>query len=45
MLLTTSGSGDWKTDQYKIDIITSASKKEKINSLSNEIIKFLENIL
>lgn len=33
VLLTTSGSGDWKTDKYDVETITSASKREEMPTL------------
>ncbi len=45
ILLTTSGSGKWKTEDYDIDVITSASKKEKLPLLISEILTRLGLIL
>jgi len=45
ILITTSGSGKWKTKDYNVDIITSASRKEELETLVPEIIKRVENII
>jgi len=45
VLLTTSGSGKWKTKDYDIDAITSASKKNELSSLTAKIIARLDLIL
>lgn len=45
MLITTSGTGKWKTEDYDIEIITSASKMDKLNSLTNNILAWLNPIL
>ncbi len=37
VLLTTSGSGKWKPRNIEIDSISSASKKEDIDSISKEL--------
>ena len=45
IIITTSGPGDWKTDKYDVDIITSASKKKELPSLINKILTRLDLIL
>jgi len=45
ILITTSGPGTWKTDDYDVDIITSASKKEKLPGLTEDILKRLDVLL
>ena len=45
VLLTTSGSGDWKPKDVAVDSISSASKKEHVPSLSANILARLEKIL
>ena len=45
VLLTTSGSGKWKTKDFKVDVITSASKMSEINSVLKKIISRLNVIL
>ena len=45
VLLTTSGSGTWTPEEFAIDSISSASKKESVQSLAAEILKRLELIL
>lgn len=45
ILLTTSGSGDWKTEDYNIDSITSASEISEIDSLAEVILSRLESLL
>lgn len=37
LLITTSGSGEWKTDQFDVDVITSASKKDEIPQIIEQI--------
>lgn len=41
VLLTTSGSGRWKTKDFNVDVITSASKMSEINSVLKKIISRL----
>ncbi|MCK4322301.1 hypothetical protein KAX08_07275 [candidate division WOR-3 bacterium] len=38
ILATTSGSGEWKTENYGIDIFTSASRMNKLESLVSDIL-------
>ncbi len=45
VLVTTSGNGRWKTRDYKVDAITSASKKNELSSLTALIIDRIEMIL
>ncbi len=45
ILITTSGSGDWQTKDYKVDIITSASKNEELKTLVPDILKRLNSIM
>lgn len=45
VLLTTSGSGKWETKDYDIDVITSASKKNELSSLTAKILARLDLIL
>jgi hypothetical protein len=45
VLLTTSGSGNWKPEKSPVDSISSASKKENIGLLVAEILKRLNQIL
>ncbi|GAI74015.1 unnamed protein product, partial [marine sediment metagenome] len=45
ILITTSGPGTWETDDYDVDIITSASKKEKLPGLTKEILRRLDVLL
>ena len=45
IIITTSGPGDWKTDKYDVDIITSASKKKELPSLISTILTKLDVIL
>lgn len=37
ILITTSGPGTWKTEEYFVDIITSASKQEELPTLTEEV--------
>jgi len=45
ILVTTSGSGKWKTEEFDIDTLTSASRKAKVGLLVNTITHRLEAIL
>jgi hypothetical protein len=45
ILVTTSGTGEWKTEDYDIDVITSASKKEELPSMINTILTRIDSIL
>lgn len=42
ILIITSGPGTWKTDDYDVDIISSASKKEELSVLIKDILERLE---
>ena len=42
ILITTSGPGTWETDDYDVDIITSASKKEELPGLTKDILRRLD---
>ena len=44
ILLITSGSGDWDTEDYNIDTITSASETSEIDSLAEVILSRLAHI-
>ena len=45
VLVTTSGSGRWKTEEFDIDTLTSASRKAKVGLLINTITHRLGAIL
>ena len=45
ILLTTSGSGDWKPANGRIDSISSASKKDQSAALATEIIQRINRLL
>lgn len=45
ILLTTSGQGDWKTDKYDVETITSASKKEEMPTLLPALYMKLDKLL
>jgi menaquinone-dependent protoporphyrinogen IX oxidase len=45
LLLTTSGSGDWKPANSPIDTLTTASKKQNVNALVAQILGKLDVIL
>ncbi len=45
VLVTTSGSGDWKTKDYDVETITSASKTEEFSTLIPLILGRLDAIL
>jgi len=41
ILVTTSGSGEWKTEDYEVDIFTSASKMDELGLLVDNILAYL----
>ncbi len=45
IIVITSGSGDWKTDEYDVDIFTSASKMNELKSLVSSILTRIHTIL
>ncbi len=45
VLVSTSGGGDWKTDKYDVDTITSASKKVELDPVASEVISRVKNII
>ncbi|MDH4211122.1 MAG: hypothetical protein OEV79_06700 [candidate division WOR-3 bacterium] len=45
VVITTSGSGEWKSDEYAVDVMTSASKKEELRALTDNIVLKLKAIL
>ncbi len=45
VLLTTSGSGNWKPEKSPVDSISSASKKKNVGPLLAEILKRVKTIL
>lgn len=45
ILVTTSGSGEWKSDEYDVDILTSASKSEELPALTERITEKIKSIL
>jgi menaquinone-dependent protoporphyrinogen IX oxidase len=45
ILVTTSGSGDWKTENYDVDVITSASKTGELPSLIQKILGRIDSIV
>jgi hypothetical protein len=45
MLLITSGSGEWKPEDCKVDIITSASKVADISEIANSIVAKVDSLL
>ena len=45
ILVTTSGSGEWKTDKFDIDTITAASGPAEEASVANEIIGRVKALL
>jgi hypothetical protein len=45
VLVTTSGFGEWRTKDYDIDVITSASRTEELPALIGTITTRLEKIL
>lgn len=42
ILIITAGPGAWKTDDYDVDIISSASKKEELSVLTKDILERLK---
>jgi hypothetical protein len=45
ILVSTSGSGKWRTEEFDIDTLTSASRKARVGLLSHTISRRLEGIL
>ncbi|KPJ48402.1 hypothetical protein AMJ40_07555 [candidate division TA06 bacterium DG_26] len=45
LLITTSGSGQWRTEEYDVDVITSASKRDELHALVPDILKWLDELL
>jgi hypothetical protein len=45
MILITSGSGEWKPEDCKVDILTSASKVADIPELANSIVDKVNSLL
>lgn len=45
ILINTSGPGTWKTDDYDVDIISSASNKEELSVLTKDILERLDVLL
>ncbi len=45
VLLTTSGSGEWATDRYDVDVITSASKRSETMPVIDLLAQKLDNML
>jgi hypothetical protein len=45
VLVTTSGPGNWKTDDYDVDVITSASKMNELPLLASSLLKRIDTIL
>jgi hypothetical protein len=45
MLVTTSGAGDWKTKDYSVDVITSASARSELRVLPARISAWIDSTL
>ena len=45
IVVTTSGSGEWKSEEYDVDMMTSASKSEELPMLTNDIVSKLRERL
>jgi len=45
IVVTTSGSGEWKSDEYAVDVITSASKSDELPALTQKIVAKLRVLL
>jgi hypothetical protein len=45
ILVITSGSGEWKTDEYDVDIFTSASKMSELKPMVSSILTRIQTIL
>ena len=45
ILITTSGEGDWKQEEFEVEAITSASEMSDIDSIVEKTIKKLDHIL
>jgi len=42
LLVTTSGQGEWRTKDYDVDVITSASRKPELKALPGRICAWIE---
>ena len=45
IVVTTSGSGDWKSDDHDVHVVTSASKTEELSDMVQHIIAMLQSIM
>lgn len=45
IVVTTSGSGEWKSEEYDVDVMTSASRSEELPMLTNDIVTKLQDML
>jgi hypothetical protein len=45
IIVTTSGSGEWKSDEYDVDILTSASKSDELPALTERITEKIRSVL
>lgn len=45
IVVTTSGSGEWKSEDYDVDVVTSASKTEELPGMVKHIVARLEQIM
>ena len=45
IVVTTSGSGEWKSEDHDVDVMTSASKSEELSMLTNDIVSKLQERL
>uniref|UniRef100_A0A7C4TCW2 Uncharacterized protein n=1 Tax=candidate division WOR-3 bacterium TaxID=2052148 RepID=A0A7C4TCW2_UNCW3 len=45
MLVTTSGSGRWKTKDYNVDILTSASRTQELSPLTQKVSDWINSRL
>ena len=42
IVVTTSGSGDWKSDDHDVHVVTSASKTEELSGMAKHIVARLQ---
>jgi hypothetical protein len=45
IVVTTSGSGEWKSEDYDVDVMTSASKTEELPGMVKHIVARLQQIM
>lgn len=45
IVVTTSGSGEWKSEDYDVDVMTSASKTKELSGMVKHIVARLQQIM